>query len=89
MKIPVEFDQLDIPFDMQFGDWLPASPGEPKAVLFVQQDLTPEQQAQARKNIGVEEAVLDILLALDLVPAITDSDGAVFAESDGTILFNL
>lgn len=52
MKIPVEFDQLDIPFDMQFGDWLPASPGEPKAVLFVPQDLTPEQQAQARKNIG-------------------------------------
>lgn len=52
MKIQVEFDQLDIPFDMQFGNWLPASPGEPKAVLFVPQDLTPEQQAQARKNIG-------------------------------------
>lgn len=52
MKISVEFDQMDIPFDMQFGDWLPASPGEPKAVLFVPQDLPPEQQAQAQENIG-------------------------------------
>lgn len=59
------------------------------AVLYTAQNLTPEQQAQARKNIGVEEAVLDILLALALVPAITDVDGAVLAESDGTILLNL
>lgn len=53
------------------------------------QTLPLEQQARARKNIGVEEAVLDILLALALVPAITDVDGAVLAESDGTILLNL
>lgn len=52
MKINMEFDQLDIPFDMQFGDWLPASPGDLNAVHFIPQDLTEEQQAQARENIG-------------------------------------
>lgn len=52
MKITVEFEQLDIPFDVQFGDWLPASPAAPNAVLYTEQKPTPEQQAQARKNIG-------------------------------------
>lgn len=54
-----------------------------------EQNLTEDEKSQARENIGAEEAVLYILLALDLVPAITDVDGAVLAESDGTILLNL
>ena len=53
------------------------------------QDLTQNEKKQARQNIGAEEAALNILLACELVPAITDSDGAVLAESDGTILLNL
>lgn len=65
MTLNMEFDQMDIPFDMQFGDWLPASPGDPNAVHFVPQDLTEEEKAQARENIGampapVNKGVIDL-----------------------------
>lgn len=64
MKIDMEFD-VDIPFDMQFGDWLPASPVSPDAVLYTEQSLALEHQAQARKNIdamqnGVADTDLDM-----------------------------
>lgn len=34
-------------------------------------------------------SVVDIFFALDIIPAVTDADGSVLAESDGTILINL
>lgn len=150
-------------FDMEFEDWMPGTSVSPDAVLHKPQELSPEAQAQARKNIGAmakgrqksllinstdseaadvtlettlrhngkvafefysgnnasgseqstilggladgeadtdaatvgqvkdtaAKASIDILLELGLIPAITDSDGAVLAESSGAILINL
>ena len=52
MILKIEFDQIDIPFDMQFGDWLPGTSMSPDAVLYKPQNLTPEEKAQALANIG-------------------------------------
>lgn len=53
------------------GDYYP----DISAVLFVEQYLTPEQKAQARKNIGAAsaEAVGDIESALDAIIAIQET----------------
>lgn len=53
------------------------------------QNLTDEEKNRARENIGVDAGMLEVLLACDLVPAVTDGDGAVLTETDGTILINL
>ena len=58
-------------------------------VLYTEQSLSEDEKAQARTNIGVEQAVVDILIQLDIVPVVTDGDGSVLAEDDGTILVNL
>lgn len=55
-------------------------------VKYTEQTLTEEQKAQARQNIGIEAAVLDILLSLDLAGALLDSDGAVLTGADGALL---
>lgn len=61
-----------------------------KAVSYdIEQNLTEDQKHQARKNIGVEDVVMDILVALDLVPAILDGDGAILMESSGAVLMNM
>ena len=39
------------------------------------------------KNIAARAAI-DILLELDLIPALTDADGGALVEADGTILLN-
>ena len=62
---------------------------EDEAVLYTKQNLTEEQKSQARANIGVEETIMDMLITLNLAPAITDDSGAILAESDGSILLNL
>lgn len=51
MKLEIEFNP-NLPFDIQFGDWLPASPASPDAVLYSEQQLSEQEQAQARQNIG-------------------------------------
>ena len=38
---------------------------------------------------GKFASVMDVFFALDIIPAVTDADGSVLAESDGTILLNL
>lgn len=58
-------------------------------VLYTEQSLTEDEKTQARTNIGVEQAIMDILIQLDIVPVVMDNDGSVLAESDGTILVNL
>ena len=55
-------------------------------VKYTEQTLTEEQKAQARQNIGIEAAVLDILLSLDLAGALLDSDGSVLTGADGALL---
>ena len=61
---------------------------DPEAVSFMSQALTPQQQKQARENIGVEEAAFEILVALEVAPVLLDTDGAVLTEYDGTVLAN-
>lgn len=70
-----------------------------KPVFCTEQSLTEKEKEQARKNIGAAsasdpndsaaETVMDLLITLDLVPAIANADGSVLAESDGAILLNL
>lgn len=55
-------------------------------VQYTEQTLTEEQKAQARQNIGIEAAVMDVLLALGLAPVLLDADGSVLTENDGTLL---
>ena len=61
---------------------------DPEAVSFASQVLTPQQQRQARENIGVEEAGFDMLVALGIAPVLLDADGQVLADGDGAVLVN-
>ena len=61
---------------------------DPEAVSFTAQNLTPQQQAHARQNIGVEEAALYILVSFGLAPVLLDGDGSVLADGDGAVLLN-
>lgn len=49
-------------FDMEFDEWMPGSPIAPNAVRFTPQELTPEEKAQALKNIGAVPSDGDSLL---------------------------
>jgi len=49
----VNFNEIDDSFDTSFGET--QTIGNPNAVLYVPQNLTEEQKAQARTNIGVTE----------------------------------
>lgn len=53
------------------------------------QNFSDEEKAQARTNIGFEEAVVDVLLLMDVVPVLLDNDGAVLVSNDDTILLNM
>lgn len=55
MTVNVEFEK-DLPFDAEFLEFLIASAMAKDAVKFTPQDLNELEQAQARKNIGVEDS---------------------------------
>lgn len=61
---------------------------DPEAVSFTAQALTPQQQKQAQENIGMEETVFDMLVALGVAPVLLDTDGAVLLCGDGAVLVN-
>ena len=61
---------------------------DPEAVSFAAQVLTPQQQRQVRENIGIEEAVFDMLIVFGVAPVLLDADGRVLADGDGTVLMN-
>ena len=73
------------------GDVGPQGPkGDPQdAVRYTKQTLTPQQQAQARENMAVEEAVLKMLIEMEIAPVLLDADGTVLSDNDGAILLNL
>ena len=64
------------------------------------QELTPEQQERARRNIGAaaagegvgggasEEAILSVLVDLGIAPVLLDAAGSVLADGDGAVLVN-
>ena len=62
------------------------------------QELTPEQQERARRNIGAaaacegggasEETVFSVLVDLGIAPVLLDADGSVLADGDGAVLVN-
>ena len=56
------------------------------SVLYIEQLLTEEQKTRARNNIGINETIVDTLVALDIISTFVDDDGGDLAESDGTIL---
>jgi hypothetical protein len=64
--------------------------GNPAAVLYVEQSLTDEQKEQARINIGTEIAtddeILEMLVQVDVLPVVTDADGAILADENENIL---
>ena len=57
-------------------------------VLYVAQALTNQQKAQARNNIDVDGAILDMLVDFDLAPVFLNENGDVLTNDDGTILMN-
>ena len=61
---------------------------DPEAVSFAAQVLTPQQKRQVRENIGIEEAVFDMLIAFGVAPVLLDADGRVLADGDGAVLVN-
>ena len=61
---------------------------DPEAIRFTSQQLTPQQQKQARENIGVEEDAFDMLVAFGVAPVLLDADGAVLTAGDGAVLVN-
>lgn len=54
-----------------------------------EQNFSDEEKAQARANIGFEEAVFDVLLLMGAAPVILDNDGSVLVNNDNTILLNM
>lgn len=57
-------------------------------LLYTEQELNNEEKAQARKNIGVEEAVLGILVDFGIAPVLLDENGAVLTDGDDAVLVN-
>lgn len=61
-----------------------------ESVKHVEQELTEEQQMQARQNIGVEfatdEEVMAAMLEADIIPAIETENGALLSSAENTIL---
>ena len=60
----------------------------PFAVKYIQQSLTEEQKVQARANIGVEEAVFEMLVGFGIAPVLLDENGAVLADGNNAVLIN-
>ena len=59
----------------------------------VEQSLTEEEKALARQNIGAaggtmatDDEIIDLLIETDMLSAVTDFDGFVLADENGSIL---
>ena len=54
------------------------------------QTLTDTQKEQARTNIGIiaatDEDIINLLLDMDIMPVVQDTDGTVLVDSDNTII---
>ena len=59
-----------------------------KYVSYTQQELTKDQKAQARENIGVREAVLEMLVEFGIAPVLLGEQGAVLTDGNDAILIN-
>lgn len=59
-------------------------------VSYNEQKLTDEQKEQARINIGTDIAtddeILEMLVQVDVLPVVTDADGAILADENENIL---
>ena len=53
------------------------------------QNLTEAEKEQARTNIGIEEAIFNAMVALNVAPVILDNDDTVLVDDDGAILLNM
>lgn len=54
------------------------------------QTLTDTQKEQAQQNIGIiaatDEDIIDLLLDMDMMPVVQDTDGTILVDSDNTII---
>lgn len=65
--------------------------GKKEAVLYIEQELTDEQQEQARKNINAAKAQTDddtiaMLIETDMLPAIHNTDGKILTDGSGRVI---
>lgn len=60
------------------------------AVLYTPQELTDEEKAQARKNIGAlsltAQDQVAALIETDMLPAVHDADGKILTDENGKII---
>ena len=56
------------------------------AVLYTPQSLNEQQKSQARKNIGINETIVDTLSALDIITTLTETNGEVLSDFDDAVL---
>lgn len=61
-----------------------------ESVRHVEQELSEDQQSQARTNIGIDyatdEEVLAAMIEADIIPAIETENGALLSSAENTIL---
>lgn len=84
--------QINIPTDEHINE-LAGQIGSKGAVRFDQaQALTDAEKEQARVNLDIEyatdEEVLCLMLEMDALPVVQDTDGSILTDADGAILLN-
>ena len=54
------------------------------------QTLTDTQKQQTQQNIGIiaatDQDIIDLMLDMDMMPVVQDSDGTILVDSDNTII---
>lgn len=84
--------KINIPTDEHINE-LAGQIGSKGAVRFDQaQALTDAEKEQARVNLDIEyatdEEVLCLMLEMDALPVVQDTDGSILTDADGAILLN-
>lgn len=64
--------------------------GSTGLVSYNPQEITDEQKAQARDNIGIyiatDEEIIDLLIEEDMLPAVCDTNGDILSDENENIL---
>lgn len=59
-------------------------------VSYKEQILSKTEKEQAQENIGIiaatDQDVIDLLLDMDMMPVVQDTDGTILVDSDNTII---
>ena len=66
-------EQIDTAIQKSVADWS-------------QTDTTAVDYIKNKPDIATDEEIVELLMQVDMLPAITDSDGSVLSDEDGNIL---